>query len=926
MAFALALAATTAHQAAAQPALRDGFDGPQISWSDGGGDTAYRIELHERTAQDARSGAGCEFVQLAAATGGTFVHLLHPVQRAPLIAELAPSLWVRSDRGGLQLLARVVLPRAPDEQGQPLTVLIAGTSYARVGSWEQLRIADCTALLARQAWVLRYQSGRDVDTREAYLDRLVINIYGGAGRTRVWIDDLEIAGYVPLDEPPAAMGPRSAGASAGGGARRVELKGSTLLAAGKPLFPRIVQYRGEPLAFLRQRGFNVAWLSTLAGHDLLEEASRAGVWLVCPPPRGLAPHDQQADSAERAAGHHLWQPPDEAAPIGPWFDSVLAWDVGHRLAGPQLDATKRWADQVRRADPQHGRPLVCNAAGDLRLFSRYTSVLLLERYPLATSFELADFATWLRERARLATPGTPIWAVVQTQPSPSLVEQQRLLGATADPAIDSEQIRLLAYAAVAGGAKGICFQSHSRLDADDPATRARAAALELVNRELELVEPWVAAGQIIDEVDSNVPELGGALIGAAGSSLLVPVWKGVGGQYVLGQVAGNSLTYVVPGVPEAHDVYELTPAGLRPVRRHQRVSGGRSVTLDEFGAASLIVFTKDPRLVERLAAQVAQNGMAATALQQALVQSRHEAIRRVDQRLAATSPLRQAPAWLGMAEASLAAASRLQASGNYPEALLEARRAARPLALLARAHWEQSVRAVGSPMTSPLAVDLTTLAEHASFVERARTAVAWHSVLPEGEFESLERMVQAGWQHFQHGPPGVLVAAELSPQTRHAAPESRLSGSPPPAGSSSLRLSVRAVDSRASAGLVETPPAWITSPPLRVVAGQWLRIGGWVYVPEAIRGSLDGLLVFDSMTGEALAERYGQTNGWRQFTLYRAAPHAGPLQLTIALSGYGEAWLDDVTIEVAAPPAAGNPPSHVPVQAVPPSARLFAPP
>jgi len=63
-------------------------------------------------------------------------------------------------------------------------------------------------------------------------------------------------------------------------------------------------------------------------------------------------------------------------------------------------------------------------------------------------------------------------------------------------------------------------------------------------------------------------------------------------------------------------------------------------------------------------------------------------------------------------------------------------------------------------------------------------------------------------------------------------------------------------------------------------------------------GSTDGLLVVDSLTGEALADRIGQTKEWRQFALYRVAPQSGVMCVTFALSGIGEARLDDVAIQV----------------------------
>ena len=88
----------------------------------------------------------------------------------------------------------------------------------------------------------------------------------------------------------------------------------------------------------------------------------------------------------------------------------------------------------------------------------------------------------------------------------------------------------------------------------------------------------------------------------------------------------------------------------------------------------------------------------------------------------------------------------------------------------------------------------------------------------------------------------------------------------------------------AAAGLVETPPVWVTTPPIQFEAGTWVRISGSVYVPVAIAGSLDGLMVLDSYGGEALAERVGESSVWKPFTLYRAAPRSGPLTVTICAS------------------------------------------
>ncbi len=96
---------------------------------------------------------------------------------------------------------------------------------------------------------------------------------------------------------------------------------------------------------------------------------------------------------------------------------------------------------------------------------------------------------------------------------------------------------------------------------------------------------------------------------------------------------------------------------------------------------------------------------------------------------------------------------------------------------------------------------------------------------------------------------------------------------------------------------IESPPIWITTPPLAVSAGQILLIHGWIHVPQPIAASVDGLLIVDSLGGEALAQRVRTTSGWQEFGLYRVAPRSGSMTVTFALSGLGEAWIDSVTIQ-----------------------------
>ena len=137
-----------------------------------------------------------------------------------------------------------------------------------------------------------------------------------------------------------------------------------------------------------------------------------------------------------------------------------------------------------------------------------------------------------------------------------------------------------------------------------------------------------------------------------------------------------------------------------------------------------------------------------------------------------------------------------------------------------------------------------------------------------------------------------------------------LSTRAPADGQRSLRILASAIDPEEAPVVIETPPIWITTPPINAAAGTLLEIVAKVRVPNSIEGSVDGLLVFDSYGGPALAERVNKTENWRRLVLYRIvlpaqASNDGisgesppPLTVTFALTGLGEAQIDSVSIKL----------------------------
>ena len=889
-------------QAAARPAPGDfpgsgfveAFEGPNPSWAAPGADANLRVVEQRRVRDAAHSGQGCEWLRLHGEGNGV-LSLGHEAGRPRVIEELRPSVWVKSDRAGLHLVAEIALPRSLDSQtGRALVAQVHGTSYNAVGQWQQLHVADVPRLLTRQVHILRSQLKTGIDARDAYLRRVLLNIYGGPGPTDVWIDDLAVTGFVKSDPittpgpeakavPTPKTGPSPQQKSP---PRTVELSGAVLLVRNRPVLPRVIQYQGEPLSVLKQLGFNAIWLRQTPSRELLEESQRTGLWLVCPPPDvGQAAGRPDPEGAQVAG---------PATTIGPEFGPVLAWDLGSGLTAGHLEATRLLAQSVRLADASQQRPLICSPMHNLLGYSRYVDLLLIDRRPLGTSLEMPDYGAWVRRQPLLARPGTPAWTTVQTQPNEALrrqlvaLEPRRALPGSVGP----EQIRLLVYTAISCGSRGLVFQSQSRLDAQDIETRQRASGLQFLNLELELIEPWVAAGSFAATSETSQPEVIGAVLRSDRARLVLPSWSARGSQCVAPSAAVESLGLIVPGVPESASAYELTAGRLQPLRG-KRVTGGMRLTLDEFRLTGLVLLAQDPLVIDAVTRRAGQNARLIAELERQLAAQRLQSVSSLVEQLSHRAPPKFAAAQhLAVARQNLQRCDAQLAAGDLRSAAALARRVTPPLRLVERAYWEAAL--VGeSAVASPATVSFATLPWHWDLMDRVAVGRFGSNLLPGGDFEDLDTMLQRGWRHCQYTPPRVHAAADLVAEAAHS-------------GSRGLRLTARCVDPEHPPAMLETSPVWITSPALPVEAGQLVRIHGWAYVPAAITGSVDGLMIIDSLTGEDMAERIDKSGNWREFTLYRAVQQSGAMTVTFLLSGLGEARLDDVTVQVTDPARSGT--------------------
>lgn len=867
----------------------DDAESEESNWKFTSSDVPYRVVFFSKSTREPHGGNQCERLQVIANPGGTYVHLAHDVAPSALIDELSFSVWVRADQPGIEFRARVVLPETKDPAtGRSMVRLLPGSSSSKPGEWEELRMGDFVRHLSRLEQVLNLEKVPGVSMRNAYIDQVVINLYGTNGDVTLSIDDLNGKGMVaaadtaidtqadPLnsdggshesqegsDESNSSSGESSPGS-------RFQFSGNVLTFDDRPIVPRIIVHRGEPLGLLRNLGFTAALVSKVPDRELLEEAKQAGLWLIAPPP-----------SSEELNG-------SGASPRRETYPAVMAWNLGSALADGELEQVRQLSDQLRQWDGYPPRPLMCDPDTELRAYCRAADVLLSTRFPVGTRLEYADYAAWLQQRARLARPGTPWWATIQSQVASEIIAQRSAyLGQDQEPLpLESEQIRALAYAAISAGAKGLLFDSQSPLDATDDATSLRALTFELLNTELDLLEPWIAASNWVDTVGSTDGSIQGAVLQTRHSRILLPSWIGKSTQYAVGQAASNNVSFVVPGVPDSHDAFLVTPGGLRPLK-HQRTQGGMRVTVDEMGPSALIFITQDVAAMGQLTKKLQSTGQRAANAQRSLAALEFRNAENLLRSVATSSkPSQQYRNWMSSSANSLRTADTRIANRDFANAFLEADRSMRGSRLVRRALWEEAARSLGSPVSSPFAASTFTLAEQWQFL-REIGATRWSAnQLADGEFEQISAMIQSGWQHHRFPIDGIESSAELSPQA-------------PKSGRSSLRLAVTAQDQETGPELVESVPLWITSPPVSVIAGSRIRIHGYVRIPKKIQGSVDGLIIFDSIGGLSSAEIFRGPGDWQEFTLFRVAPEDTDVSITVALTGLGEAFVDKIALDVA---------------------------
>ena len=191
-------------------------------------------------------------------------------------------------------------------------------------------------------------------------------------------------------------------------------------------------------------------------------------------------------------------------------------------------------------------------------------------------------------------------------------------------------------------------------------------------------------------------------------------------------------------------------------------------------------------------------------------------------------------------------------------------------------------------MASPYALSYYTLPQHWHFMDELKRTRPGTNVLPGGDFELPPTQKMAEWLQDGKTLDDVTMTAQ---RVVEGAKE----------GVQCLKLQIKPKDLLRPPAALERTFLAVYSPQVRLTPGTLVQITAWVRVPKNITASVDGALLYDSVGGEPLAIHITGGTAWKKFTLYRRVPAAGLISVTMALTGLGTAYFDDVRIEPMLP-------------------------
>lgn len=834
--------------------FEDSFESPQASWSVGSRDCAVLQFQQTRDFQAAHSGQASEAFRFQAGQG-TRLEVVYSLSPTPVIDELVIGVWIKSDRKGMRLRARVLLPRSAENESElPRYAWLEGESYRDVGTWQRLTLTLPARQLQSSLPVLRSEFGPELSVKEAQIDQVVLNIYGGTGSHQVWLDDLSVTGQVARATSGGWHGSSNAGETTAG--RALEIQGRQLInPESAPVFLRCIEYRGETLAYLKSLGFNSILTSEPLTPPQQLTAKELGLFVI----QGLRSRGSQglpAEAAPKPSAH--WITVEEL--------QASATDALDSLTSPCL---MRINQHPCRLPPQ------CD-------------LVVLPAFHSHDAFELAECGKRWADRLRQNRWPVPHAIEIETNVPWIWRDQvERLAQQPLDLSIDDQMLRQVTFQALATGPRALFFRSSDRLDRTDAATRKRALALERINIELSLLDPWLKGATLLKTATASHPAFRVYQFQTERSSLVLTLHEADSQQFAMPPITAQSVQLELVGVPITDEAYRIRSDGLhRQPRLPQRKT---TFELRQPERVNLMLVTQDALALRYISQQASQTSRRLRELEHSLLWQRYEETSHIIGHLERMGRVGESfNEILGNVKRDLELFERSPSGTPAAQGHAMRRQVTHRLDEIRHHTWAHAQHSFPAGITNPMVHSFLTIPWFWASSRRWVDGPWSSNLLSGGDLEVDTPFLKSlGWSF--HSQPNEL------------APESiEIRGDSPRGGLFYLRMQVPA-DSEPMLVSPQDAPLMLETPPVALLRGHTIMVQGWIRIHTKF-AMKQGVWIWDSLTGSQLAHQEVMPGEWRRFTIIRSIPFDTDYSLRVSLTEPGRVDLDDLAIVVLQEP------------------------
>ena len=799
---------------------------------------------------------------------GTFAHLIYPIQRCAVIEDLTASIKIRSAQSGLKIGLRVVFPRSTDSATRdPLVEVLLGTPTEGGGRWSTSTINNIMSQFENRVRVLRAQYGPSIELQDPYVDAVILSLYSLPGTVTLQVDDLQVEGMIapsltdPRDFPIDGM-PNPSKQSVPEQLRNLQAS-----------VPRWIQHQGESLDYLKSIGFNAIVTNRANDPLVMEQAARSQMGVIAPPP-DFVPAESLANN----------------------YQHIQGWLLGMQLDQSHVEATRSLVSKLTRFPQSLARPMIGEAMEMYGPYSRLSDLLAVP-LPLPTRVRSSRESGGIMQSdlRPLAGRSSPLISIATQLPnewiSQKAMAERALDGGTENTSdYDLLQVRLQVYRSMMQGARGWVFRSGAPLDSGDLTSIARSQGYAAINQEIELLMPWIRAGQSsCQTLNVDSPDHVGAILETPNSQLAIIMAAGPMDQICSVAPKTERMQVTLPVSGQLRNVFRITDGELEMIRPQQSPNG-IVITIERPALVELIVSVNDPKPVEYLRGQL-------NALAPSLVESRIDITQQVLEIAQRTLNARQVatrdPQWdeIRSAESLIRMSTSQLARSKIPLALKASDQALLILQHIVRDAWNDASEQFSAFQSSPLLVSPLSLPLHFEF-NRLLAGRNWQSIdFPGTPFRSTEEFTRPQWQVVRRLPDSIQSDCTI--------------GALGPDGKPTLVLSTRPIKNQPIPSGYAGVALRVSSPPLVAPIGSLIHIKGLVRIQSLPGESQSGLLVCDSIGGETLGQLISSADPsqseWRRFGLIRFVTQPDGIQLHLETRGQIQAIIAGLEAEMIIP-------------------------